>query len=72
LAGLAETHEFKQVVVYSEPGLFGEALLHFAQFIAGEIDNLPAAGANQVMVVAWGTNCVAAAATPGAELTDKS
>jgi len=72
LASLAETYEFKQVTVYSEPGFFGEAFLYFAQFIAREINDLPAAGANQVMVVAWGTNCVAVAATASMEFTDKS
>ena len=72
LAGLAETSELKQVTVYSEPGLLGQALLHLPQFKPGEINHRATVGANQVVVMPWGTNCVAAAAISGVQLADKS
>jgi len=62
LAGLAEANEFKQVVIYSESCLLGEALLGFLQFTTGEINNFAAVRANQVVMMSWSTNCVAAAA----------
>jgi len=65
LAGLAETNEFKQVTIYSESCLFGEALLRFLQFTTGEINDFATVRANQVVVVPWGANCVAVTATPG-------
>lgn len=71
MTGLAEPNELKQVTIYSEPGLVGEALLHFSQFTVGEINNPTAVRANQVVVVPWGTNCVAVAATSSVQLTDK-
>jgi len=65
LTGLAKTNEFKQVAIYSESCLLGEALLHFLQIITGEVDDSTAVGANQVVVMPWSTNCVAAAAISG-------
>jgi len=66
LADLAETNEFKQVAIYSKSCLPGEASLHFSQFTTGEINDLAAVRANQVVMMPWSTNCVAAAATSGA------
>jgi len=65
LAVWAEADEFKQVAIYSESCLFGETLLRFFQFTAGEVNNLTAVRADQVVVMPWGTNCVAAAAISG-------
>jgi len=65
LAGLAKTNEFKQVAIYSESCLLGEALLHFLQITTGEINDSTAVGANQVVVMPRRTNCVAAAAISG-------
>ncbi|MBA7679416.1 hypothetical protein ES703_87708 [subsurface metagenome] len=65
LAGLAKTNEFKQVVIYSESCLLGEALLCFLQFTTGEINDSAAIRANQMVMMPWSTNCVAAAATSG-------
>jgi len=65
LAGLAETNEFKQVAIYSKSCLLGEALLRFLQFATGEINDFAAVRANQVVMMPWSTNCVAAAAISG-------
>ena len=65
LAGLAEANEFKQVVIYSESCLLGEALLRFLQITTGEINNFAAVRANQVVMMLWSTNCVAAATISG-------
>jgi hypothetical protein len=65
LASLAEANEFKQVVIYSESCLLGEALLRFLQFTTGEINDFAAVRANQVVMMPWGTNCVAAAVISG-------
>jgi len=65
LAGLAEANEFKQVAIYSESCLLGEALLGFLQFTTGEINNFAAVRANQVVMMSWSTNCVAAAVISG-------
>jgi hypothetical protein len=65
LASLAEANEFKQVVIYSESCLLGEALLRFLQFTTGEINDFVAVGANQVVMMPWGTNCVAVAVISG-------
>jgi len=71
LAGLAETEELKQVAVYSESALLREALLQFAKIMASEINNCTAVGTNQMVVVLWGTNCVAVASASGMQLADK-
>jgi len=65
LAGLAETNEFKQVTIYPKSCLPGEALLCFLQFTTGEINDFAAVGANQVVMMPWSTNRVAAAAISG-------
>ncbi len=65
LAGLAEANEFKPVVIYSKSCLLGETLLRFPQCTTGEINDLVAVGANQVVMMPWGTNCVAAAVISG-------
>ena len=65
LAGMAEANEFKPVVVYSKSCLPGEALLRFLQFTTGEINDFSAVGANQVVMMPWGTDCVAAAVISG-------
>ena len=64
LADLAEANEFKQVAIYSESCLLGETLLRLLQFTAGEINNLTAVRANQVVMMPRSTNCVAATAPP--------
>jgi len=61
---LAETNEFKQVTIYSEPSLLGKALLRFRQFTTGGINDFTAVRANQVMMMPRSTSCVAAAAIP--------
>ena len=66
LASLAETKELKQVAVYSEPAPFRQASLQFTKVMAGEINNDTAVGTNQMVVVLWGTGCVAARDTTGA------
>jgi len=65
LAGLAETNEFKQVVIYSKSCLLGEALLRFLQFATGEINDFAAVRTNQVVMMPGSTNCVAATAISG-------
>ena len=65
LAGLAETSEFKQVVIYSKSCLLGETLLCFLQCTPGEINDFAAVRANQVMMMPWSTNCVAVTAISG-------
>ena len=65
LASLAVANEFKQVAIYSESCLPGEALLRFLQFTTGEINDFAAVGANQVVMMPWGTKCVAAAVISG-------
>ena len=66
LAGLADADEFKPVVIYSKSCLSGDALLRFLQFTTGEINDFAAVGANQVVMMPRGTNCVAAAVISGA------
>ncbi|MBA7604586.1 hypothetical protein ES703_11711 [subsurface metagenome] len=63
MASLAETNELKKVAVYSEPALFGETSLQRAKMVTGEVDNYTTVGTNQMMVVLWGTDCIAAADT---------
>jgi len=65
LASLAETKELKKVAIYSEPALIREALLQFTKVMAGEINNCATVGTNQMVVMLWGTNCVAAADASG-------
>ena len=71
LAGLAETNELKQVAIYSESSLPGEALLRLCQITVSKVNNPAAVGANQVVMVPRGTNCVAVAVTSGMQLADK-
>ncbi len=65
LAGLAETEKLKQVAVYSEFALLRQALLQFTKVMTSEINNYAAVGTNQMVVVLWGTYCVATAAMSG-------
>lgn len=67
----AETDELKQMAVYSEPALLGEALLQFVKIVTGEVNNYTAVGTNQMVVMLWGTNCIASAVTSGMQLTDE-
>ena len=67
----APADELKQVIIYSEAGLPGEGLLHLPQAKPGEINNHATVGANQVVMMPQGTNCIATAAIPSVQLTDK-
>jgi len=71
LAGLAETKELKHMAVYFKPVLLRQALLQFTKVMPGEIDNFAAVRANQMVVVLWGANCVAAVDASGVQLADE-
>ncbi len=72
LASPAVTEELKQVAVYSESALLREALLQFAKVMAGKVNNYATVGTDQMVVVLWCTNCVAAADAFAVQLTDES
>ncbi len=71
LASPAETKELKQVAVYSESTLLREALLQFAKVMAGEINNYATVGTDQMVMVLWRTDYVAAADAFTVHLTDE-
>ena len=60
------------MVVYSKAALPGKPFLQFNEIVSCEINNLPTAGANKVMVVLRCTDCIAWAAIAGVELADES
>ena len=77
MAGPAETGEFKQVVIYAEAVLPAEPSCKFGNVMpngigAYEVNNLAAAGANQVVVMLRRAYGVAGTAVTGAELADES
>jgi len=72
LAGLAETKEFKQVAVYSEPALSSQASLQFTKVMAGAVNDCAAVGTDQMVVVLWTANCVAAADASSVQPADES
>ena len=59
------------MVLYDETGLFGQVDLQFSHTAAGKVDNLAAAGANQVMVALRGANGAGMAVAAGVQLAEK-